>query len=65
MFLLPRLQQNFDAKDGYHLTLSSTRKDTHAGVYSGSKGILTEVFIMPVLSIGLVSINRGFNRYLR
>ena len=39
MFLLPRLQQNYDAKDGHYLTLNSTRKDSHAGVYSGSQGI--------------------------
>ena len=39
MFLLPRLQQNYDAKDGHYSTLNSTRKDTHAGVYSGSQGI--------------------------
>ena len=32
MFLLPRLQQNYDAKDRHYLTLDSTRKDTHAGV---------------------------------
>ena len=40
MFLLSRLQQNFNAKDGYHLTLSSTRKDTHAEVYSRSQRII-------------------------
>ena len=39
MFFLSRLQQNFDAIDGYLSTLSSIRKDATAGVYSGSQGI--------------------------
>ena len=33
MFLLLRLQQNFDAKDEYYLMLSSTRKDDHTEIY--------------------------------
>ena len=33
MFLLSRLQQNYDAKDENYLTLSSIRKEDHIGVY--------------------------------
>jgi hypothetical protein len=39
MFLLPRLQNNLNAKHGHLLTLSSTRQYSNAGVYSGSQGI--------------------------
>ena len=42
MFLLPRLQQNYDAKGGHYLTLSSIRKGDHAGIFSGSQGIITD-----------------------
>ena len=40
---------NYDAKDGHYSTLNSTRKDIHAGVYSGSQGITSEYLFSSLL----------------
>ena len=40
MFLMSRLQNNLNVKEGYLLTLNSTRKDITTEVYSGSQEIV-------------------------